>query len=136
MRGLGNVYSDLARFQEAEDSYQRSLALAIKLEEENNYQATLARLALAMLHNKQGRAGEAEELLRRALLDLGSVSALQKADIHQALGESLSLQGQYEEAEKMLLATLAKRQEMTGFRPETLLSIKAALTAHYRRAGE
>ncbi|MGI9219442.1 MAG: protein kinase domain-containing protein [Woeseiaceae bacterium] len=136
LRGLGYVYSDLARYEEAEDAIQLSLALAISLEKENSYRATRARSALAKLYIKLGRADEAEELLRLAMLDQSYLSALQKADIHQALGESLSLQGQYEEAEKFLLATLAERQKMTGFRPVTLQPINAALTAHYQRAGE
>ena len=136
LRGLGHVLADLARYQEAEESYQRSLALAIRLEEENNYQSTLARLALAMLYNQQGRADEAETILRQAMPDQSYLSALQKTDFHQTLGESLSLQGRYEEAEELLLAALAERQEMTGFRPVTLQPVLAAIAEHYRRAGD
>ncbi|MGI9199603.1 MAG: protein kinase domain-containing protein [Woeseiaceae bacterium] len=136
LRGLGIVYSDLARDEEAESALMSSLALAIKLDSEKAYQATRTRSALAKHYNKQGRADEAETLLRQAVLAQSSLSALQKADTHQTLGESLSLQGQYKEAEKLLLATLAQREEMTGFRPVTLQPVLAALTEHYRRAGD
>ena len=136
LRGLGSILKTMARYEDAESHYLRALELAERLEEENTYQATLSRVALGQLYVELGRAEDAEVLVQQAMQHEETLGVSRKLIARKVLGQAASMQGRFEEAELLLLEALAGKEASTGSRPSTLFDFLAAVTAHYRRAGD
>ncbi len=88
---LGNAYSELERFEEAEAAYLKALELDPAYAD--------ARSNLAVAYYMLGRPAEAEETIRQVLSEHP-----QDADLHYNLGSVLAAQGRTAEAEAAFLA--------------------------------
>jgi len=134
--GFGRIYAALERYDDAEQAFQRAIELAAELQGDNGYKATLTRVMLGQHYVMRERAEAAEAVLRRAFNSIDLLNANYKIALHQALGEALSIQGRYEEAETLLLDALSAKEASTGSYLETLLPSLIALESHYQRSGD
>ncbi len=133
-RGLGAALQALGHYDEAEKHLE--YALQIAKDKENAYQVALSRLALVSLYVELGRGAAAEAIVRKALGGENGLNVYHQNRAQRLLGQALSLQKRFTEAEPLLLEALADKERATGFRPTSLLEELAAVAAHYRRSGD
>ncbi len=136
LRGLGSILMGMGRYDEAEVMFRRGLLLAVDLQGDDGYKATLLRVRLGQLDLDRGRPEEAEVWLQQVLRNDEKLNATSKLIVRKELGDAISMQRRYEEAEPLLLEALAGKEATTGSSQTTLLSFLAAVTAHYRRADD
>lgn len=134
--GYGRIYTALERYDDAEQAFLRAIALATDLQGKNGYKATFTRVLLGQHYVIREHAAAAEAVLRQALDSIDLLGVNSKVALHQALGEALSMQGRFAEAEALLLAALSTREASTGAYPQTLLPNLTALESHFERSGD
>ncbi|MBX3359479.1 MAG: serine/threonine protein kinase [Phycisphaeraceae bacterium] len=101
--------------------------------------ASEARATLAAVLLRQGRAEEAEPLLRSAVSSSKSVrnpSAAEIADRESLYGECLTQLGRYDEAEGLLLASLSSLRSVKGDESQRTRDAAARLMGLYVAMGE
>lgn len=136
LRGIGSVQMDMARYAEADATFERALALAIELDDDNSREATLLRVFRGRSYLRQKRYAEAEASLAKASPGLEPLSSSERLVAQRSLAVAISNQGRYDEAEPVFLKVLAEKEADVGSDNPTLVEYLTAIAAHYRRAGE
>ncbi len=135
LRGTASVLMDMARYDEAEAMFNEALAKAIAVEGDDQYNASLLRGFLGRLNGDRHRYAEAETLLRRALRLGAGLDSATHLILKNELANALSAQGQFDEAETLLVEVIAGQEATTGADNPAMLPPLAAAVAHHRRAG-
>jgi len=136
MRGTASVLVDLARYEEAELMLDEALAKAIAIGGEQSADANNLRLRRGLMDNRRKRYAEAEGELRQLVMVQGSFSTAHFLALKRGLAQALSAQGEFDEAETLILATIAEQEETTGQGNVVNLSSYGVAAELYRRKGE
>lgn len=136
MRGTASVLVDLARYEEAELMLDEALAKAIAIGGEQSADANNLRLRRGLMDNRRKRYAEAENELRQLVMVQGSFSTASFLALKRGLAQALSAQGEFDEAETLILATIAEQEETTGQGNVVNLSSYGVAAELYRRKGE
>ena len=127
-KGLASVYSEQARYDDAETLYRRLMTTLEAAFGTGHREVAVVVHDLAVLAYKRGRYPEAETLCRRAL------TALERSDTPRyamlcmlTLGEVTSAQGRYSEAEALYRQPLAlyQGQLQAGNTAETVMALNS-----------
>jgi tetratricopeptide (TPR) repeat protein len=119
---LGNVLTEKAEFDRAEQFYREALSSLPADQPENLPQILDLKAALAELHFRTGQYELATPLLKSVLegrLDLFGTDDPKVADAVEELGLNLFDRGRYEEAAERLRESLALRRRILGEEPHT-----------------
>ncbi|KAJ5973928.1 hypothetical protein N7481_011138 [Penicillium waksmanii] len=115
--GLGGLYYDQGRLQEAEEMYQRALAGYEKFFSPDHTSTLDTANNIGILYYHQGKLKEAEQMYRRALVGydkaLGPYHTSTLNTVHN-LGNLYSDQGKLQEAEEMYQRALAGYEKALG----------------------
>ena len=133
---LGNVLTEKAEYEEAEQTYQESLSAAAADETKDTSLELDIKAALAELYFRTGQYERAEPLLRQVLetrQQLLGKNDPKVADAIEELGLNLFDQGRYAEAEDRLRESLALRLEIFGEEPHPDTSQNMSNLALLRR---
>ena len=136
---LGNVLTEKAEYERAEEIYREALAALSGEESESQALRLNLTAALAELYFRTGRYAQAEPLLKRVLEErrklLGD-NHPQVADAIEELGLNLFDQGKFPEAEDRLRESLALRRAILGNAPHPEIAqnlMNLALIRRYMR---
>ena len=124
MNNLATVYTNMRRFAEASELYERALRI---IESERLDQETeTIRYNLAWLAWERGELDEAESRFRKFLPDLENVSdQILIANFHTVYGEFLGEIGKFEESEEQLRLAILTQTELYGQEhPRTLSAMR------------
>jgi CHAT domain-containing protein len=115
LQKLGDLYTKLGRYPEAEDCYKRASAFTSKRHDEANN--ALALNSLATLYRIQGRFARAEPIFNDVLRILEKTSGAEHPWVARTVVELARLyrdQGRYAEAEPLYQRALAARAKALG----------------------
>lgn len=135
-RGVASALLDMGRYDEAEAMLDDTLAMTIELEGEDANSTNILRILLGQLDNDRERPEPAERLLRRALANGDQLGSSERLIAQKELADALSAQRRFDEAETLLLQTIAAREAQFGPQHGALLGVLGVATTHYRRTGD
>ncbi len=136
LRGVGSILMDMRQFDEADVTFNRALALAIELEGDDGYHATVLRVFLGQSKVDQMQYAAAESYLRDAIKSSGKLGRASALIAKNELAIAISAQGRYDEAQPLFLEALAEKESTNGPTSPALLGFLSETGAHYRRAGD
>ncbi|HNP64944.1 MAG TPA: serine/threonine-protein kinase [Woeseiaceae bacterium] len=136
LRGTASLLIDLARYEEAGLMLDEALAKAISIGGEQSADADNLRLRRGLMDNRRKRYAQAAGVLRPLMAARGSFSAANFLMLKRELAQALSAQGQFDEAETLILATIAEQEETLGQANAVNLSSYAVAAELYRHKGE
>lgn len=117
LSNMGERYQEEERYEEAEQAYKKSLALAEETDSSDNADVSYSLDRLAELYKMHGRYKEAEPLLKRALSIRRKAYGeknLFVAETLKKLSELYSLEGKNKEAQTLLKEAVAIDSATTG----------------------
>ncbi|KAJ5904683.1 uncharacterized protein N7473_001599 [Penicillium subrubescens] len=115
--GLGDLYSNQGKLQEAEEMYQQALAGKEKALGSDHMSTLNTVNNLGSLYSDQGKLEEAEEMYQRALAGYEKVLGPDNSstlDIVDNIGSLYSDQGKLKEAEEMYQRALVGKEKALG----------------------
>ncbi len=133
LSNLGWLFVERGDYEEAERLYRESLDMRIKVYGSQSVGATYAMIGLARLYLKSGRPSSAETLLREAISIFSETEPThwRMAYAECMLGASLSSQGHFDEAEKLLLNGLQQIQGVERRGPRFTLEVYECMVQLY-----
>jgi tetratricopeptide (TPR) repeat protein len=135
LRGRAGLYLDLGRYDDAENTLQEVLAATAAAGADPGREAGRAWIQLADVYNHADRPEEAERAALEAIAQSDHIGRLSTLAARRALGNSLSRQGRYEEAGRLLEETARERAGSGPDEYVSMLGYLVAVSEHYRRAG-
>ncbi len=115
---MGDVYSDLAEFDQAKLLLTESINIRRELDEPNPLGLASALSELAQMYRTQGDYGKSMELLEQGLGELegqsGRAVLRQRAILHNGAGFTASKSNNFDDAERHYKAAMALRSEIFG----------------------
>lgn len=129
LSNMAERYQEEERFEEAEQAYKKSLAIAEETDTSDNADVSYSLDRLAELYKMHGRYKEAEPLLKRALSIRRKAYGdknLFVAETLKKLSELYSLQGKSKEAQVLLREAVAIDSATTAEREKTVAETKSS----------
>lgn len=127
---LGSAYIAANRLDEALTHLREAYQIFDLRMGTTSRQTNLVRLSLAEAHRRAGRLDKAEKILRKAFSDFISKKGNETHQLTYALmsklGQVLTAQGRYQEAEVLLVRSTELRKQHLG--PDSLKTLRSMLT--------
>ncbi|MCG3138899.1 MAG: Serine/threonine-protein kinase PknD [Phycisphaerae bacterium] len=136
---MGEAYTALSLYPEADEQLQRALTLRQQLFGVHHIDTAATQAAIGYLRGHQAEYPEAEQLLRTALqiqIDLLGAQHLTVAKSHYILGQILQAAGRYNEAKPELDSALQIRQQLLPAGSPEISQIMNDLASYYANTGQ
>jgi len=127
---IGDVYSSLGKFREAENHFNQALELYAEHEGPQSTSSLSVRGSLGLLYNRTGRQQEAEAIFRHNMTAFGGEKNRLRSQTNLAF--TLLSQQRYPEARDILIETLERKEPLLGESdPDTLRCLNNLAIAHF-----
>jgi tetratricopeptide (TPR) repeat protein len=139
MAVMGDVYTDLGLYPQAEELLRKALATSIRLNGDTDPRTLSKRTALAILLYQQGRYPEAEKLMRALVAEKARTLGEDHKDTIGAKGNLANLlddTGHYDEAQALMDDGYARRVRLFGKDDPETIQAEGNLVSIYMHQGQ
>ena len=136
LRSLAYLHLDQADYTEAVEVLGRSLRAMGTAGADFGREVAFTRLQLVPAYLGTGRLAQAEVIARELIAQPDLLGPVSTAAAHRDLGDALSRQGLYAEAESSIVAAVTSREQLGGPETPAMLRYLSTAAAHFRRSGD